>query len=321
MLSEARIRRIDLGDEAGLLAYVRIRNTVTPDNTDSLEQIRWESATYPGEVVRFLAEAGDEAGDAIGTASTGRIWMHARDFERYWLGIWVIPGARRRGIGSALYAAASEAARSAGKTGFQTELSEAYSDGHRFLANRGFIETDRSKMVRLELAGLMPPEVRVPAGIRLVTLAERPDLLRGVHATAVEAFPDIPSEDEPIDVGTLEAFTARDVDRTGIPKDAFFVALDAASGEVAGYASLIYEAGSTTVAYHDMTAVRRAYRGRGIAGALKRATIAWAVANGLEALDTGNDQSNAPMRAVNAGLGYRPVPDWIGLQGSLAPPR
>ncbi len=68
-----------------------------------------------------------------------------------------------------------------------------------------------------------------------------------------------------------------------------------------------------------MTAVRRAYRGRGIAMALKRATIAWAVEHGLEALDTGNDEENAPMRAVNLALGYKPVPDWIGLQGAAGP--
>ena len=114
---------------------------------------------------------------------------------------------------------------------------------------------------------------------------------------------------------------ARDVDRVGIPKDAFFVAVAEATGDVVGYASLIYDAASTTVAYHDMTAVRRAYRGRGIATALKRATIAWAVEHGLEALDTGNDEDNAAMRAVNLALGYRPVPDWIGLQGPLAPTR
>ena len=139
--------------------------------------------------------------------------------------------------------------------------------------------------------------------------------------TALEAFPDIPADDEPMEVGSLEAFAARDVDRVGIPKDAFFVAVDEATGEVVGYASLIYDAASTTVAYHDMTAVRRAYRGRGIATALKRATIAWAIEHGLEALDTGNDEENAPMRAVNLALGYRPVPDWIGLQGPLAPTR
>jgi mycothiol synthase len=313
------IRRLDAEDEAALVDYVRIRNAVTAEHTDSLEQIRWENATYPGEVTRFLAETPDSL--AIGTASTGRIWMHERDFERYWLGIWVLPQARNRGTGSALFAAASDAARAAGKTGFQTELSEEHADGHRFLANRGFVETDRAKMVRLTLAGLAPPDVRAPAGIRIVSLAERPDLVSGVHAVALDAFPDIPSEDEPIEVGSLEAFVARDISRPGMPRDAFFIAIDESSGDVVGYASLTYAAGSTTVAYHDMTAVRRACRGRGIAGALKRATIAWAVEHGLEALDTGNDEQNAPMRAVNARLGYRPLPDWIGLQGPLAPRR
>ncbi len=313
------IRRIGPGDDDALVDYVRIRNTVAPENTDSLEQIAWEGRAYPGQGARFLAL--DAHGNAVGTATTGRIWMYGPEFERYWLGIWVLPQARGLGLGSALYAATSEVAREAGKTGFQTELSEVHEDGHRFLANRGFVETERLKMVRLELARLAAPGAHPPAGIRLVTLAERPDLLPGVHATAVETFPDIPWTDEPIAALDFEAFVARDVERTGIPKDAFFVAVDDASGTVAGYASLIYAAASTTVAYHDMTAVRRAYRGRGIAMALKRATIAWAIEHGIEALDTGNDEENAPMRAVNLALGYTPVPDWIGLRGPLAPTR
>lgn len=315
--SPVTIRRIDRGDESALAAYVAIRNAVMPENTDSLEQLRWEDATYPGQGARLLAL--DATGAAVGTASVGRIWMHEEAYERYWLGIWVPPEHRGRGTGSALYAAASDVARAAGKTGFQTELSEAQADGQRFLANRGFVVIERNKMVQLALAGLEPPEVRPPSGIGIVSLAARPDLLPGVHVTALEAFPDIPTGDEPIDVGTLDAFTARDVDRVGVPKDGFMVAVDEATGEVAGYASLIFAAGSTTIAYHDMTAVRPAFRGRGIAAALKRATIAWAVANGLEALDTGNDEENAPMRAVNLALGYQPVPDWLGLQGPLAP--
>jgi mycothiol synthase len=313
------VRRIDLEDEASLADYVRIRNAVAPENTDSLDHVRWEIATYPGEVSHFLAETAD--GTPVGTASTGRIWMHERDYPRFWLGIWVLPGARNHGTGSSLYAASSDVARAAGKTEFDTELSVVHETGHRFLANRGFIETDRAKMVRLDLVGLPPPEVRAPAGFRIESLAAHPDLVPGVHATALEAFPDIPSDDDPVAVGTLEAFASRDVDRVDIPHEAFFVALDDATGAVVGYASLSYAAGSTTIAYHDMTAVRRAYRGRGIATALKRATIAWAVEHGLEALDTGNDEHNAPMRAVNMALGYRPLPDWVGLRGPLAPER
>ena len=312
------IRRLDPADDAGLAVYVRIRNEVTPDNPTTLDDTRWEDATYPGEVARFLAET--PGGEAMGVASTGRIWMHDAGYERFWLGIWVLPGARHRGAGSALLVAAGDAARAAGKTGFQTELSEAEAEGHAWLARRGFRTTDRSKAVRLDLAGLAPPDPAPPAGIGLVSLADRPDLLPGVHRVALETYPDVPSGDEPLSVGTLESFMARDVDRAGIPKDGFFVAVDAVTGDAVGFASLLFVPGSTTVAYHDMTAVLHAYRGRGIAAALKRGVIAWAVANGLEALETGNDEMNAPMRAVNAALGYRPIPDLIGLHGPLPPP-
>ena len=309
------VRRIEPADDPGLRAYVRIRTLVTPENPDSLDEARWEDATYPGEVARFIAVG--PAGEPLGAASTGRIWMHDASYERYWLGVWVLPEARRRGIGSALLSAAGEAARAAGKIGFDTQLSEAHADGHAWLARRSFVITDRAKEVRLDLRGLVPPDPAPPTGITLVSLADRPDLLPGVHRVALEAYPDVPSGEEPISVGTLEAFAARDVDRAGIPKDGFFVAVDAATAEAVGFASLIFIPGSTTVAYHDMTAVLRAYRGRGIAASLKRAVIGWAVANGLEALETGNDEMNAPMRAVNAALGYRPIPDMLGLQGPL----
>jgi GNAT superfamily N-acetyltransferase len=315
-MTALRVRRLAATDDDGRAAYIAIRNATTPDSPDSLENLRWAEAAYPGGAL-FLAEAG--AGTPVGAASTGRIYMHGPEFERWWLGLWVVPGARRRGLGGALLGAASDAARAAGKTGFQTELSERHADGLRFLAARGFVETDRTKAVRLELTGLAPPALDPPRSITLTTLAERPELLAGVHRVAVEAFPDVPTGGEPMYVGTLEEFVARDIEHVDVPRDGFVVAVDDASGEVVGYGNLAFEPGNRRVAWHEMTAVRPAWRGRGIATAIKRATIAWAIAAGLEALETGNDETNAPMRAVNARLGYRPLPDVIGLQGPLAP--
>lgn len=309
------IRRLAADDRAGREAYLRIRNATQPDNPDSLEHLDWEDRTYPGAGTLLLAET--PGGSAVGAASTGRVYMHPETYERAWFGVWVVPESRRQGIATALLTAAGEAARAAGKAGFELELSEAHVAGHAFLAAHGFVEVDRSKAVALELAGLEPPAVDPPAGIRLVTLAERPDLLPGVHRVAIEAFPDIPMADEPMYVGTFEEYVARDVDRPGMRRDAFQVAIDEPGGEAVGFASLMFAPGSTTIAWHDMTAVRPAWRGRGIASALKRATIAWAVANGIETLETGNDETNAPMRAVNAALGYRPQPDYVGLQGPL----
>lgn len=310
------IRPIDPGDEAAVGAYLRIRREVTPDDADSLEEVRWEDATYPGEVTRFLAELD---GEPVGSASTGRVHIHVPGHPRYWLGLWVLPAWRRRGLGSALLGAASAAARAAGKSGFLTWVSEARDETLVFLGNRGFEVVGRDKIVGLDLRGLVPPAPALPAGFALATLAGRPDLVTGVHAVAVEAFPDIPTTDEPIAVGSLEEFIARDMERSSIPKDAFFLGIDEASCTVAGYASLKLAAGSTTMAYHDMTAVRPAFRGRGVATALKRATIAWAIEHGLEELRTGNDEDNLPMRAVNAALGYRPRPDYLELHGPLGP--
>jgi GNAT superfamily N-acetyltransferase len=264
--------------------------------------------------VRFLAE---HEGKAVGAASVGRIYMHPPEFDGLWAHVNVLPGSRRQGIGGALLEAVSGRARIARKSTLMGPVSAADDAAIDFLTHRGFTEYERSKIVRLDLAGLAAPPVDLPAGVALTTLAERPELVEGVHAVAVETFLDIPGGEEPTAAGTLAEFRARDVDRPSIPPDAFMIATDVATGEVVGYASLILLPGSTRVAWHDMTAVLRGWRGRGLAGALKRTTIGWAIANGLETLETGNDVDNAAMRAVNARLGYAPAADRLVLRGPL----
>jgi GNAT superfamily N-acetyltransferase len=298
-------------DDADLGLIAAIVNEVTPDDPASIDEMRWADATYPG-TVRFLAELD---GRPVGVATVGRIYMHPPEFDALWATVSVLADARRRGIGQRLLEAVSERARAAGKGWLHVPAGDARPEGIEFLARRGFTEYERAKLVRLDLVGRSAPPIELPAGVRLTTLAAEPDLVEGVHGVALEAFPDIPGGKEPDAVGDLAEFRARDVDRASIPADAFFVAIDAATGRVVGYASLMMLPGSRTVAWHDMTAVVREWRGRGVAGALKRATIGWAIDNGLEALETGNDVDNRPMRAVNARLGFRPLPDLVMMRG------
>jgi GNAT superfamily N-acetyltransferase len=51
--------------------------------------------------------------------------------------------------------------------------------------------------------------------------------------------------------------------------------------------------------------VLRAWRGRGIAHALKRAALAFAAENGVREVYTWTQEGNADMRALNERLGYR----------------
>jgi len=299
-------------EDADLEVLAGIVNATTPEDPTNLDEIHWSDATYPGST-RYVAELD---GRSVGAATVGRIYMYPPEHPALWGFIGVLPEARRQGIGERLLREISDAARAAGKSGLHMACNEDRPEGIEFLVHRGFAELERSKSTKLDLAGVPVPVVEAPPDIELTTLAARPDLVAGVHQVALETFADIPGGDEPMAVGDLAEFRARDVDRAPIPKDAFFVALDA-GGRVVGYASLMLLPGSTTRAYHDMTAVLRAFRGRGIARALKLATIAWAIEHGLAVLETGNDEANAPMRALNARLGYRPMPDEIAMRGPL----
>lgn len=84
------------------------------------------------------------------------------------------------------------------------------------------------------------------------------------------------------------------------------------------YAQLAWLSHAEGIADHAMLAVRNAWRGRGIAQALKAAEIAWALDTGLHELRAGNDERNSPARAVNAHFPYVLLPDFLHLRGPAA---
>jgi GNAT superfamily N-acetyltransferase len=305
------IRPATTDDELAHIA--RIAAVVWPASPVSVDEMRWQEQTYPGGR-RFIAWLD---GTPVGAGGAGRAYSFPPDFPGFWSNLSVLPAHRRQGIGGALLAAASGVARDAGKTMLVGTTTSDRTDSIDFLEHRGFREHERMKVVKLDLAGLEPPAIEPPPGVTISSLEAHPDLVPSVYDVAREALPDIPG-DGPEAPATLEEFRTRDVDRTIIPAGGFVIAIDDATGRVAGYANLMLVPGRATVAWHGMTAVARAWRGRGLARALKAATIAWALDNGLEALEGSNDVDNAPMRAVNRRLGYQPEPDEIQFRGPLA---
>ena len=235
--------------------------------------------------------------------------------ERPTVFVTVPPSRRRRGAGSALYAALSDWARERGLETLLAVVADNDPESLAFAERRGFTEERREKGVSLDLTAIEPPRVDPPAGVEIVTWAERPELVRGLYEVSVEASPDVPGyEDEEHE--PFEAWLVHDMQGPGDRPEATFVAV--AGDEVVGYAKFSLNTIDTTSAYHDLTAVRRAWRGRGVARALKATQIAWAKANGYEELRTGNDERNIAMRRLNAELGYKPAIGRIFLRGPLA---
>ena len=112
-----------------------------------------------------------------------------------------------------------------------------------------------------------------------------------------------------------EDWLAHDMHGSADRPEATFVAL--AGEEVVGFAKFFLTAAQPTDAHHDTTGVKRAWRGRGIAGALKLAQIAWAKRQGYERLVTGNEIRNEPIRRLNARLGYREESGRLMMRGPL----
>jgi GNAT superfamily N-acetyltransferase len=227
----------------------------------------------------------------------------------------VLPEARRQGVGTALYEAISDWIRDHGLDVLEAVASDEDPESLAFAERRGFREDRREKGVSLRLTEIEPPAVELPDGIEIVTWAERPELAPGIYEVALEASPDVPgSEDEIME--PFEDWLVNDMQGSGDKPEATFLAV--AGDEVVGYAKFSLTDAQPKTAHHDLTGVKRAWRGRGIARALKATQIRWAKENGYEELQTRNDERNAPIRHLNREFGYRPATGRIYLRGPLA---
>jgi GNAT superfamily N-acetyltransferase len=253
-------------------------------------------------------------GEAVGVASCSLNLGMEEDTAAFAVAC-VLPHARGKGVGTALYRQVSEHARDLGKSELMTWGYEDDAGGVAFAELHGFAAVRRIPGLRLVLDGCPRPTVDVPDGVVITTLADSPEVARGVWETAGETMPDIPHYGVPMSAGPFETFAARSFAGPKYIPEATFVAVK--DGEVIGYAQLTWMSRSAGIAAHAMLAVRRAWRGHGIANALKAQQIAWALDNGLSELRTGNDERNTSARAVNANFAYTPLPDQLGYRGPL----
>lgn len=229
----------------------------------------------------------------------------------------VLDDYRRRGIGRTVLESLREWAQSLGAPEIDSTVEIGDSPSLGWASRRGFHEVQRYERLALELSGITIPELDAPHGVEIVTWAERPDLAEGMYAVYCEAGSDVPGEED-VDVEPYPQWLDHDMQGSGDLPEATFVAL--ARGAVVGYAKLSLTDASPETAFHDLTAVARMWRGRGVASALKRAEIAWAHRQGYQRLETSPEVSNEPSRRLNARFGYLPCGGSVTLRGLANPP-
>lgn len=206
----------------------------------------------------------------------------------------ILPGFRRRGIGSAVLGALLDHART---VGHRSVASMAEGDAAlAFAAVHAFVEIDR-QVEQVRTIGPDEPDPPQVSGVTFTTLADSPDLHRAAWAVAEQGYADMKLVTGPARV-SFEEWLGEDATLPG----GSIVAL--ADGRIVGWAGLIAFADDPTRAENGLTAVDRAWRGRGLAAAMKRRQLRWAAANGIHEIITWTQQGNEAMQHVNLQLGY-----------------
>jgi mycothiol synthase len=204
----------------------------------------------------------------------------------------VLPEYRRRGVGSALLQPLAAHVTALGLSELRAMVEDR--ESLAFAKHFGFTEIDR-QIEQVRVLGDEPPPSALPSGVEVITLDQQPDLWAACFDTfGTEVLADFALY-EPLEINAEQWVSSW-------AGDPMFLALY--DGEVIGCAGLNRDSDRPDRAENALTAVRRDWRGHGIASHLKRRTLQWAANHGLSELYTWTQARNVSMLRLNEHLGY-----------------
>lgn len=291
-MTSMTIRRVDPERDAGDLAELLLE--AFPRGLISREALLHRMRTIPAraEHAGWVAQAGARV---IASGWAFRTFFGEGSTTAQ-CSVNVLAAHRRHGIGGELWEHVLAHVEELGATTLFASFPESDA-GVAFATARGFHEE------RAEAESVLDPR----------TVTERPsphlDLRpltdvdpRLAYEVDIAATRDMPST-EPIDEIPYEEWVGHVLESPFFTPAGSYVALVDGAGAAVSLLLADEETGRGT---NMFTGTLRAYRGRGLALAVKLASIEWASAHGITQIVTRNDETNAPMLAVNRRLGYRP---------------
>jgi GNAT superfamily N-acetyltransferase len=298
--------RIDTADDAALGRWLAVRNEVDPRQV-SMAAFRAETAA----VIDHLELLAVLDGQDVGASAAG--WSAiSLESKTAFIEIWVLPTARRRGIGTTLMDRSVAFALEHGLETARSSALEGDADALRFAVRHGLRVVGSGQLGDLDLTTPPVAPSDPPPGVRLASFADRPDLERAVYDLDVLVMPEIPT----LALEPAPSFEAWQQSASGDPGFLAGQSLMALrDGALVGVIQ-VYDNGDQSM-FIGMTAVHPAARRLGIARYLKTELASRAARAGFTRIETFNDGTNERMRALNIDLGYVYQPRLVGLKGPL----
>jgi len=305
-------------------AVVAVSNAVVPDRPWTVDELRYEDDHLDrGKYMLERHVAVDRpTGILAGYGEVRHLpWnFHPRKFG---MTIRVFPELWGRGIGSRLWDRLQQSLRAREALAVRTLVKEDRAHAVRFVQARGFSEVMRTwdsllDVASCDLSRFQPDLARADAaGVAITTLgsemARDPSCLPQVYALDMELGADVPNP-EPFTPVEFTTWRHHTVDAPWFIPDAYFLAV--VGGQYAGVSTL-WKPWTGDWLQQGLTGVRRAFRGRGIATALKVRTVEYARAHQCRQIKTENEIHNATMIAINDRFGFQRQPVWITFLKNL----
>ena len=277
-------------------AAAALRAANEPDRIISAEGMRLWMGDLP-ERAGLGTWLATDGGEPVGWAFAMRAWTQPDDGIGS-VDVVVAPDRQRRGIGTALAAHVEQHCAGLGLHTVRGASLDTPS-ARAMAARHGFRETYAQTTSTVDPRTIDPEPV--PADVRLVPFGDLDDP-RALFELDLEVSQDVPG-DESFEGMTLADWSARFWRTAMVDDDCSLVAY--VGDELAGLTMLRVDR-PTGRAHNNITGVRRQHRGRGLARLLKTHSLHRAAGVGATVAATENDETNAPMLAVNTALGYRP---------------